>query len=169
MKPFALMVTCAFICNLALANPTVKLGMSEEQLLKIVDAKKVSGMDGHQHGYSDFTEVNPVVYVDTSSSARKLEYYFHEGKLYKIYTIYRDQSDVSNLYQKKFNELAARLGEPKRQYTSEYFSMPIQHNVWDMGNEELDLRFGAGYVYEVLVNKPAALEKKKQLEMEYAI
>ncbi len=169
MKNFFFIIACSLVCNIALANSTVKLGISEDDLLKIINANKVSEMQGHQHGYSDFTEANPVVYIDTSSPDKKLEYYFYEGKLYKIYTIYLDQSDTLQLYKTKFSELSTRMGKPKNQYNSEYFSMIIQHNVWEKGNEELDLRYGAGYVYEVLVDKPAQLKKNKQLEWVNAI
>ncbi len=143
--------------------------MSESDLQKNVKIEKVSGNASHGHEFSDFTEVNPAVYADTSSKSKKTEFYFHEGKLYKTYTIYLTQDKVSALYQQKLNEHQKKLGKPKETYTDKVFSMPIKHTVWETKNETLDLRYGAGYVYEVRTNILLAEEKQKKIDLKHAI
>lgn len=169
MKILMLLLSACLMGGVALAEGEIQLGMTEKALLAQVDARKVSEIQGHQHGYSDFLEPNPVVYIAYPAPDKKLEYYFHQGKLYKVFKIYLDQSDSRQLYRDKQAEIEAMMGAPKRQYTSTYFSLPIRHTVWVTGDEELDLRFGAGFVYEVLTDMPAAREKRRQLQWEDAI
>lgn len=143
--------------------------MSEQALQNSVKVEMAASGDGHGHGYSDFMEVNPVVYIDDSATDKKIEYYFHNNKLYKTFVIYLNQENPEAYYQQKTIELEKSFGEVKNQYTDELFSMPIQHRVWENDFETLDLRFGAGYVYEVRTFKKLAKEKHLEFELKHAI
>jgi len=151
------------------SNSSVVWEMSERALTNVTNAEMVASGNGHGHGYSDFTEVNAVVYVDESNKNKKLEYYFHDGKLYKTYTIYMNQMNPESYFDQKTLELEEIFGKTKKQYIDELFSMPIQHRVWENGNETLDLRFGAGYVYEVRTFNKLVKEKQIEIELKHAI
>ena len=169
MNTLTLLIASAVFAIQPLGNSNIKWGLSEEALKKSYSVNKVSDGSDHGHGYSDFTEVNPIVYVDSSSSDKKIEFYFHNGKLYKTYTIYLEQNNVESFYQQKTKALEDDLGVATRTYSDELFSMPIQHNVWEFENENLDLRFGAGYVYEVRTYKPVANEKIIEINLKHSI
>jgi len=139
----------------------VVLGMSEAELLERSDVFKVGGDEGRGHGFTEFSEENPVVYIDNSTVDKK-EYYFHNGKLYKVMTIYRGRANDEGYYLEKISELTNRFGEPVRKYSDRVFSLVVLHHVWENKREELDLRFGAGYVHVVITNKALRSEKEKQ-------
>jgi len=159
----------SFFTVLPISNEDIGWEITENKLIKQFDVEKVSDGTGHGHGYSDFSEVNPVVYVDNSSSDKKIEFYFHNKKLYKIYTIFRSRENEISFYEEKIGEFKKTLGNPKEQYTDELFSMPIQHHIWETEEEKLDLRYGAGYVYEVRINKKSAEEKQLNIDLKHAI
>lgn len=146
----------------ALGDAPVQLGISEAELLDKTQAVKVDEQSHGGHGYTDFAEENPLVYVDNSLKERKVEYYFHLGRLYKVMTIYRDRVNDEAYYQEQLAALQQRFGEPSRRFTSQVFSLQVFHHVWEDEREELDLRFGAGYVYKVIVDKAMQRDKRQQ-------
>ena len=139
-------------------DESISLGMTESELLEITNAVKVDIDAGRGHGYTEFSEENPVVYIDNAQHEKK-EYYFHGGQLYKVMTIFRDRVNDASYYQEKLSELEQRFGEPSRKFSDHVFSLVVLHAVWENEHEELDLRFGAGYVHAVITNK--ALRKDK--------
>lgn len=147
----------------------VGFGMSESELLAKTQAVKVGGEGSRGHGYTEFGEENPVVYVDSSEKDKKVEYYFHNGKLYKVMTIYRDRVNDENYYIEKSKELEGKFGQPDRKFSEQLFSLIVLHQVWENENEELDLRFGAGYVHEVITDKSLRKDKEKQDLYKHAI
>ncbi len=169
MNTIALVIASSIFTTLPLGNNSIEWGLSEKALKQSYSVKKVSDGSDQGHGYSDFTEVNPIVYVDNSSPDKKIEFYFHKDKLYKTYTIYLDQNNIESFYQQKIKSFNSDLGAPTKMYSDELFSMSIQHNVWEFENEQLDLRFGAGYVYEVRTYKPVANEKQIEIELKHSI
>lgn len=155
--------------NLPIGDGSVDWGSTVVEIKQKIKVEKVSGEAGHGHGFSDFTESDPLVYVNNASPEKKVEYYFYNEKLYKVYSIYRTQNDVDAFYKAKIEELTAKLGEPTKSFTDELFSMPIQHHVWESDVESLDLRLGAGYVYEVRTEKNMALDKSRKSDLKHAI
>jgi len=159
----------SFFSVFPIKNTDFNWDITEEALNSHFSVEKVSDGTGHGHGFSDFSEINPIVYVDNSSSDKKMEFYFHNNKLYKIYTIYKSQENVSAFYESKVGELQKALGEPKEVFTDELYAMPIVHHIWETSDEKLDLRYGAGYVYEVRTNKSSAKQKQLSIDLKHAI
>jgi len=139
----------------------INLGMTESELVEATSAVKVGSAGARSHSYTEFSEENPVVYIDRTSEKKK-EYYFHDGKLYKVMTIYRNRVNDQSYYLEKINTLTKQFGEPSRKYTDQVVTLVVLHSVWENEQEELDLRFGAGYVYEVVTHKSMRKEKTKQ-------
>ena len=165
----AILAISAAIATLPLGNNSLDWGASEKTLKKSYNVVRAGNGSGRGHGFTDFNEINPVVYIDKSSPDKKLEFYFHEGKLYKTYTIHLDQKNAETLYEEKLAERKQKLGKPSKQYIDQLFSLNVLHNVWDFEQEQYELRFGAGYVFEVRSFKPAAKEKRIEYEMQHAI
>ena len=166
---FIVLGLSSFFSAFPINNKGFDWSITEEDLSKQFTVEKVSDGTSHGHGYSDFSEINPVVYVDNSTSEKKMEFYFYEKKLYKIYTIHKSKENESAFYKTKIIELQTVLGEPKEIYTDELFDMPIVHHIWETDTEKLDLRYGAGYVYEVRTNKSSADQKQLAIDRKHAI
>lgn len=169
MNTLILFALSSFFSALPIINEDIGWETTEYTLKKHFNVERAGDGSEHGHGYSDFTEINPIVYVDSSYQDKKIEYYFHNNKLYKIYTIYRSKTNEISFYNEKIAEFKKALGNPKENYTDELYSMPIQHYIWETENEKLDLRYGAGYVYEVRTNKKSAEEKQLKIDLKHAI
>ncbi len=163
---FAISISFA---TLPLGDDNLQWGISEQALQEKYQVTEVNPALGPKHGYTEFSEVDPVVYIDRSTQGQKTEFYFHEGKLYKTLIIHLDQEDAFNRYESKIEKLKQELGPVDKQFQSKLFNMTVLHSVWDFKEEEYDLRFGAGYIYEVRTHKPAAKEKQIAVEMMHAI
>ena len=161
LASFLLLISLNFSAY-SFSGSEISFGISESELLAKTQAIKVSGEGSRGHGYTEFGEENPVVYVDSSTKDKKVEYYFHSGKLYKVMTIYRDRVNDESYYLEKSKELEKRFGQPARKYSEQLFSLIVLHQVWENEHEELDLRFGAGYVHEVITDKSLLNDKRKQ-------
>jgi len=169
MFTITLLIANILLAGHPIANGDIDWDITEQALQEKIKEKKIDTTLGHGHSYSDFNEINPTVYIDDSFPDKKFEFYFHKGKLYKIYTIYRNQDDIQAFYQQKIEGLKNKLGQPNNTYTDELFSMSIQHHVWETKEEQLDLRLGGGYVYEVRIEKSIAQDKQTQIELKHAI
>lgn len=168
MISVAIVLMSSLLASGLFANSEITWGISESELNEKLRVEQTAN-NGHGHGYSDFSEVNPVVYINETKDGIKHEFYFFKNKLYKTYTIYRDQSAVQKLYQARLQHYKKNVGEPSKVYEDQLFSLPIQHTVWENESEKLDVRLGAGFVYEVREYKPIAAEKQNHIDMQHAI
>lgn len=142
-------------------------GMSVEQLQHVVTVQKASGEPGS--GYAEHGESDPEVYIDSSAGPERVEYYFFQGKLYKIFIVY-DRSQFSpRFYNELTKELRDRHGKPDDTYDDHYFGYRILHTTWRDDNTLLDLRIGGGFVFKVLSHRPALAEKARLKELKQSI
>lgn len=156
---FILLLASTF-ATLPLGEGELQWGASEQTLLEHYDAVKVDPSNPQGNHFTEFMEIDPTVYIDRSTSGKKTEFYFYKGKLYKTFVIHLDQTNAPNRYKEKVKELTKSLGAPSQQRQSIVFNIPVYHTIWEFGDEQFDLRFGAGYIYEVRTHKPTAEEKK---------
>lgn len=163
LTAFLLLISSTF-ATYPLGEETLQWGISEQALTDQRDVIKVNPSNPQGQHYTDFSEINPVVYIERSEPGKKIEYYFFEGKLYKTFIIHLEQDNAHARYQEKLEALTKSLGTPSRQHQSMVYSIPVYHSIWQFGDEEFDLRFGAGYIYEVRTHKPTA--KKKKIKQE---
>lgn len=117
-----------------------------------------------QYNYADHSEKNPDVYLRTTPKNKRIEYYFFKKKLYKIYVIHPKSTASTKKYQQLLRNFKQQYGSKTDNYQETYFGLKIQHNKWQDNDTSLDLRFGAGFIYEVWVEKRAEKEKARSLE-----
>ena len=142
-------------------------GMPVDELLKQVPAQKVEL--GHGYGYAEHTESNPEVYAQASDGKRHREFYFFRGKLYKIFTVYHRNLTQPEFYAALISELKKKHGEPARSYEDQVMGMPVRHVEWKDEHNTIDLRMGAGFIFEVRVDNAAAAEKKVLTNLKQSI
>lgn len=156
-----LLITSA-IASTPLGQGELEWGMSEQALSDKYQVIKIDPQNPQGQHYTEFQEINPVVYIDRSTPGQKKEFYFYKGKLYKTLVIHLNQNDAQTLYLKKIKTLTDSLGEPDQKKQSMVFNLPVLHTIWNLENEQYDLRFGAGYIYEVRTHIPVAVEKEER-------
>lgn len=132
-------------------------GMSVEELTSQLNVHKAS--PGSEYSYADHAETDPNVYVRVTDDNTRIEYYFFEDLLYKIYVVYDRAKSSADFYQEKILATRKKYGPAQSHYQERVYGLLVLHVKWDDGKSTLDLRSGAGYIYEVLVNKDA--ERKK--------
>jgi hypothetical protein len=142
-------------------------GTTAKQLEKHVEVHKAT--PGSEYNYSDHMETDPEVYVQLTEQDKRIEYYFFKGKLYKIYIVYNKSLTSDKFYQQKVDAATEKYGEPKDQFDESYFGLPVKHTYWEGEQSVLDLRSGAGFIYEVLIDKKAAMAKKIRRQLKRAI
>jgi len=163
LSTILLMITTALAAS-PLGQNELKWGISEQALMEKHSVVKVDPEKPQGQHFTEFQEVDPVVYIDRTTPGQKKEFYFYEGKLYKTLVIHLNQKNAQTLYQEKVKALTKSLGEPNEQHHSMMFNLPVLHTIWDFENEQYDLRFGAGYIYEVRTHTPLAEKKKLQVD-----
>lgn len=151
----ALLLTAAALPN---GLDMFRWGMSVDELLKQAPVQKVEL--GHGYGYSDHAETNPEVYAQASDGKRHREFYFFRGKLYKIYTVYHRNLTQPEFYAALLADMKKRHGEPLRSYEDQVMGLPVRHVEWKDQHNTIDLRMGAGFIFEVRFDNAAAAEKK---------
>lgn len=151
----ALLLTSATLPN---GIDAFRWGMSVDELLKQAPAQKVEL--GHGYGYSEHTEANPEVYAQATDGKRHREFYFFRGKLYKIFTVYNRNLNQPEFYSALIADLKKKHGEPARSYADQVMGLPVQHVEWKDEHNTIDLRMGAGFIFEVRFDNAAVAEKK---------
>lgn len=144
-----------------------KWGISAEQLMKSAPARKAD--PAHGYGYSDHSEADPDVYVSVDTQGTRREYYFFRGKLYKSYTVYDRAYTHPDNYNKRLAELTQLHGPPARKYEDQTLGLRVIHAEWTSETSTLDLRMGAGFIYEVRFQNEAAREKQTAQQMKKSI
>ena len=137
-------------------------GMTVEQLKAQVEVFKASL--GSEYNYADHMEKDPDVYVRKTEENTRIEYYFYKKRLYTVYIV-ADRSQASaGFYKQLIKQTKDRHGEPKAEFQEQVFGIKVQHTAWEDKQTILDVRSGAGFVYQVLIHKSAAQQKAKDAE-----
>ena len=137
-------------------------GMSVEQLQEVVSVRKLTAED--EFGYSDHSEADPEVYAQVNQGHERIEYYFFKSRLYKVFVVYDRILYHTRFYDRLVKEARERYGLPDRTFEEEFFGLLIQHTFWEDEVSTLDLRKGAGFVYQVRTEKTAAQKKERTLK-----
>jgi len=141
-------------------------GMSVTELRKLVVVHKAT--PGSEYNYSEHMEVNPNVYIQKAEN-RRIEYYFFRGKLYKIFILYDRSLATPAFYQKLIKQHREKFGPPQHQFQETVFGILVNHTSWSDEQSSLDLRIGAGYVYQVRLQNRAAAAKKLLQQLKHSI
>jgi len=142
-------------------------GMTAEELGELTPVQQVDPND--PFSYADHLEEEPDIYAGASEDGRRIEYYFHGGELYKIYLIHSDLQKDLVLYDRMADDLATTYGPPARVYHEEIMGLMIIHTIWEDETTMLDLRFGAGFVFEVHTDRARAKAKERALKRKKSI
>jgi len=142
-------------------------GMTIEDLTSQFDVHKAA--PGSEYGYADHTEVDPVVYVRITDDKTRFEYYFFEGKLYKIYKVYDRARSSKEFYQQLISDAQKLYGPAQSHYQENVFGILVLHVKWEDSVTSMDLRSGAGYIYQVLVDIAADHKKGNQLRKKHTL
>ena len=132
-------------------------GMSVKQLQALVTVHKA--VPGSEYNYADHAETDPNVYVRKTTDGTRIEYYFHQNKLYKIYVVYGRERSTREFYKKLIDQTQRVYGPAKSHYQEKYYGITVLHVKWEDQQSELDLRSGAGFVYQVLTDKKTKQKK----------
>lgn len=145
-------------------------GMSVSELEKIAELHKASA--GSEYQYADHMETNPDVYVSILPDKR-VEYYFFQQKLYKIYLVYNKSFDTGTdsdaFYQALVQQHTDQYGKAHNTFQETVYGIKVQHNAWMNDDSVLDLRSGAGYVYQVRLDRKAAAAKTLLQQFRHSI
>lgn len=141
-------------------------GMTVEELSKIADITDVVSLGKF---YAEHFEWKPDVYVSyLPPDFQKIEYYFYNNKLYKIFIMYKlKKSKFKNplkYFESIVNHAINTYGEPQASYEDDRFGFPIWHNIWEDNITRMDIRMGSRFIHKVLVHK--GLSKEKSLELD---
>jgi hypothetical protein len=134
-------------------------GIGVDDLKKQVDVERVEMTD--EFGYAEHLEEDPEVYARMTSQHERIEYYFYQGRLYKVFVIYDRVFFHTRFYEDLIEEMKKSFGPPQKTYPEEFFGLKIQHTRWEDDNAVLDLRKGAGFIYQVRIDKAADRKKAK--------
>ena len=138
-------------------------GMTVAELQKTLQVVKAT--PGSEYGCAHHTEVKPEVFVRKTKDNTRYEYYFYKGRLYKIYIIHSRAKTSPQFYREKVEEAVDKYGSPQRHYQEKVFGMPVMHTLWEDERSILDIRSGAGFIYEVLLDRQ--IEKQKAQLKQY--
>ena len=142
-------------------------GMTTTQLEKLVEVHKAT--PGSEYNYSDHMEVEPEVYIQFTKDQKRIEYYFFKSKLYKIYIVYDRALNSPEFYQQKITEAQQKYGPSQGQFDENVFGLTVKHTTWEDEQSLLDLRSGAGFIFEVLMDKKTAQAKAVRQQLKKAI
>ena len=152
-----LAVTLLTAINLPNGFEQIPWGTSAQVLQQIVPVHKAQ--QGSEYSYAEHMEIDPDVYVRKAADNQRLEYYLFNNQVYKIFIVY-DRSDDDNLqYNQLVDKFIGDFGKPHSTYDETVFGIAVTHTIWEDEHSTLDVRHGAGYVYQVRVNKKLIKEK----------
>jgi hypothetical protein len=114
---------------------------------------------GTKYSYADHLEDNPDVHVLIREDNTRIEYYFFQGRLYKVFVVYDRSATSTEFYKKLVMDKQTEYGPAQSHYQEEYYGIQVLHVKWEDMNSIMDLRSAAGYIYQVLIDKKAKNEK----------
>ncbi len=168
MKIIIFAIVMATAATLPAGHDQAAWGITAQQLKKIVSAVKVE--PGENYHFAEHMEIEPDVYVlKEKGKNRKIEYYFYKAKLYKIFIVYDRQPELRKLYNHLKQSLVSHFGRAEQEFKRTVFGLVVTHTQWDDGKTLLDLREGAGFVYQVRIDKAALKLKEKAYTLKKAI
>lgn len=142
-------------------------GISAKQLEQLVEVHKAT--PGSEYNYSDHMETDPEVYIQFTKENKRIEYYFFKGKLYKIFIVYDRALTSPQFYRQQITEASRKYGSPQGQFEEKVLGLTVKHTTWEGEQTLLDLRSGAGFVFEVLMDKDVAQAKAVRRQLKNAI
>jgi len=142
-------------------------GIDSKQLEELVEVHKAT--PGSEYNYSDHMETEPDVYIQFAEENKRVEYYFFKGRLYKIFIVYDRSLTSPQFYQQKITEARQKYGAPQGQFEEKVFGLTVQHTTWEGQQTLLDVRSGAGFIFEVLMDKRVAQVKALRRQLKNAI
>ena len=146
-----------------------KWGMTVEELSKVIEITEIVRLGKF---YAEHFEWKPDVYVTyIPPDWQKIEYYFYNNKLYKIFIIYKlKKSKFKNplkYYESIVNDTINSYGKPKASYEDNRFGFPIWHTIWEDNASQLDIRMGSRFIHKVLISKSLSTEKSMEFENKF--
>jgi len=143
-------------------------GITTSQLKQIAPVVKVKS--GANYHFAEHMEIDPDVYVlEDTKQNKKIEYYFYKGRLYKIFVVYDRKQQSISLYKQIKENLVSDFGKYKRNFKQKVFGLVVTYTQWEDEKTLLDLREGAGFVYQVRVDKAALKIKEMAYHLKKAI
>lgn len=136
-------------------------GMTVSDLESRMELTRADRGDGF--GYAEHLEEEPEVYIRQNAQHERVEYYFSEGRLYKIFIVYDRVLFHTPFYKDIVERTTVEFGPPGRIFQEDFFGLSIQHTQWEDAASILDLRKGAGFIYQVRIHKQGAEEKARRL------
>jgi len=165
-----LLIITAFLSvslSLPMGYEKAEWGITSKQLEALVPIVKIN--PGDNYYYAEHMEIDPDVYVFKTKEKKRIEYYFYKGKLYKIFVVYDRVSEPEKLYQQLKDKMITEYGEAARKYQRKVFGMLVIHTQWEDDKTIFDLRNGAGFIYQVRVQKDALKMKESTYNREKSI
>lgn len=135
-------------------------GMSIDEL-KVVVGDLVKADNKKNFYFGEHFEIEPDVYYREKGKDERVEYYFYKGRLYKIFIIYDRELYETPFYEDLINKTKDVHGAPKDIFEEKSFGLRIFHAIWDDGETTLDIRKGAGFIFQVITEKNTAEKKEK--------
>jgi hypothetical protein len=158
MSPL-LLTAYLLVAGLPAGHGPVTFGMTVDQLRSKVQVDKVNTTEGFN--YAEHLEEDPEVYAGMGDQHERIEYYFFEGRLYKIFIIYDRMFYHTGLYKRLVADAQKRFGKPEKVFDESLMDLLIHHTLWEDADTSLDLRMGAGFIYQVRTDKAMADKKAK--------
>ncbi len=155
-----LILAAVSYAKLPMGHEGARWGMSVDELKKI-SGDLVQADNRHKFYFGEHFETEPDVYYREKGKDERVEYYFYKGKLYKIFIIYNRELYETSFYEDLIKKAKDSYGAPKDLFEEKTFGLRVFHALWDDGETTLDIRKGAGFIFQVLAEKSVASEKEK--------
>lgn len=136
-------------------------GMTVPSLQAKIEVLKADPSNGF--GYAEHMEEDPEVYLRKGPHGERMEYYFFNGELYKIFIVYDRILTHTRFYDELVKEFQEAFGRPKRSFKEKFFGLDVEHTLWEDSSSILDLRKGAGFIFQVRVDKKRDEQKKRSI------
>jgi len=159
MKLFILTALLSVTLSLPAGYEQTEWGVTAKQLKSQVPIVKIK--PGDNYYYAEHMEIDPDVYVYKTKNKKRIEYYFYQGKLYKVFVVYDRVPEAEKLYTQLKDKLVSDFGKPAREYSRKVFGLLVTHTQWEDNKTIFDLRNGAGFIYQVRVHKDALKAKER--------
>jgi len=159
MKLFVLTMFLSVALSLPAGYEQAEWGVTAKQLKLQVPIVKIN--PGDNYYYAEHMEIDPDVYVYKTKDKKRIEYYFYQKKLYKVFVVYDRAPEAERLYAQLKDKLVSEFGKPAREYKRKVFGLHVTHMQWEDDRTIFDLRNGAGFIYQVRVHKDALKAKER--------
>ena len=166
MRRFIVIMVCLILPPSAAAGAALPnghdragWGLTVAELKAQVEVDRAEITD--EFGYAEHLEEDPEVYYRLTPQHERIEYYFFQGRLYKVFVIYDRIFFHTRFYEDLVEEMKKNFGPPHETYQEDFFGLSINHARWEDPVSILDLRKGAGFIYQVRIDKATDQKKAK--------